>query len=90
MDNSSETDMATETASLSKEGRLLIPASLRQALDLKPGEPLSLSVVDGELRIVSRVRALRAMQSRLAALRDPQNPVVDELLRERRAAAAEE
>lgn len=82
--------MSDHTANLSKEGRILIPAAIRQELGLRPGEPLSVSVVDGEVRIVSRLAALRRMQQRLAHLRDPGNPAVDELLRERREAASRE
>lgn len=77
-------------ASLSREGRVLIPAALRHELGLKPGETLTLSVVDGELRVASRVSAIRRMQKRLAHLRDPRHPVVDELLHDRRDAARRE
>jgi len=72
------------------QGRVLIPAAIRQQLGLRAGEPLAVSVVDGEVRIVSRLAALRRMQQRLAHLRDPRNPVVDELLRDRREAASRE
>lgn len=78
------------TTNLSKEGRILIPAAIRNQLGLKPGEALTLSVVDGEVRVTSRTSAIRQMQKRLAPLRDPQHPVVDELLRERREASASE
>lgn len=82
--------MSEYTANLTKEGRVLIPSAIRQALGLRPGEPLSISVVDGEVRIVGRLAALRRMQQRLAHLRDPDHPAVDELLRERREAASRE
>jgi AbrB family looped-hinge helix DNA binding protein len=82
--------MSDHTANLSKEGRVLIPAPIRQELGLRPGEPLSVSVVDGEVRIVSRLAALRRMQERLAPLRDPLSSAADELLHERREAAARE
>lgn len=86
----SEPALSDHSASLSKEGRVLIPASIRQELGLRAGAPLSLSVVDGEIHIVSRLAAIGRMQERLAYLRDPANPAVDELLRERRDAAASE
>jgi AbrB family looped-hinge helix DNA binding protein len=82
--------MSEHTANLSKEGRVLIPATIRQELGLRVGEPLSVSVVDGEVRIVSRLAAVRRMQQRLAHLREPKKSAVDELLRERREAAARE
>ncbi len=82
--------MAEHTTHLSKEGRILIPASIRNALGFRPHEALTLSVVDGEVRIAKRLDAIRAMQKRLARLRDPKHPVVDELIRERRSEARRE
>lgn len=82
--------MSEYTANLSREGRVLIPASLCNELGLKPGEALTLSVVDDELRVASRITAIRRMQKRLKHLRDPKHGVVDELLRERRAASRNE
>lgn len=82
--------MSEHTTYLSKEGRILIPAAVRNALGFKAGEALTLSVVDGEVRITRRLDAIRGMQKRLARLRDPANPAVDSLLRERRAAADSE
>ncbi|MDN5848672.1 MAG: hypothetical protein L0H63_03400 [Nitrococcus sp.] len=43
-----------------------------------------------QVRITRRLDAIRAMQKRLARLRDPANPAVDSLLRERSAAADSE
>ena len=82
--------MSEYTANLSREGRILIPAAIRNELGLKAGESLTLSVVNGEMHVTRRVNAIRRMQQRLARLRDPKNPAVDSLLRERRAAAARE
>lgn len=82
--------MKEYTSSLSKEGRVLIPAPIREQVGFNAGELLSLSVVNGEVRVVSRRAAIRAMQARLARLRDPKNPAVDSLLRERRKAAKDE
>ncbi len=82
--------MPDHTASLSKEGRILIPAAIRNELGLKAGEALTLSVVNGEVRVARRLNAIRNMQKRLARLRDPKHPAVESLLRERRAAAARE
>ncbi|MGH8191531.1 MAG: AbrB/MazE/SpoVT family DNA-binding domain-containing protein [Rhodanobacteraceae bacterium] len=82
--------MNEHTTRLSKEGRILIPAAIRNTLGFEAGETLNLSVVDGEVRITRRLDAIRSMQKRLARLRDPNHPAVDELIRERRAAAARE
>ncbi|MBS0591501.1 MAG: AbrB/MazE/SpoVT family DNA-binding domain-containing protein [Proteobacteria bacterium] len=78
------------TTNLSREGRVLIPADVRRSLGFKPGETLSLSVVDGEVRITGRMTALRKMQQRLARHGKLRASVVSELLAERRAEAARE
>lgn len=83
-------DMNAHTVQLSKEGRVLIPAAVRQQLHMAPGEALTLSVVDGEVRIARRLAAIHGMQKRLARLRDPSRPAVDSLLQERRAEGARE
>lgn len=82
--------MSMRTTHLSKEGRVLIPAAMRRALGFRPGEALTVSVVDGEVRIARRLDAIRGMQQRLAHLRDPTQPAVDTLLRERRREADNE
>lgn len=76
------------TVRLGKEGRVLIPAQVRQQLGLREDEPLSLYVEDGEVRIVSRLQAIRQMQQRMGRYRRPGPGAVDELLRERRKEAA--
>lgn len=81
--------MNEHTAHMSKEGRILIPAGIRRALGIKPGDVMTLSVVDGGVRITRRLEAIRGMQRRLARLRDPARPAVDELLRERRSEGAD-
>jgi bifunctional DNA-binding transcriptional regulator/antitoxin component of YhaV-PrlF toxin-antitoxin module len=75
---------------MSKEGRVLIPVELRKSLGLAADEPLSVYEKDGELRIVSRIQALRQMQQRMVKFKRPGHSVVDELIRERREEAAGE
>ena len=82
--------MTTYTANLGKEGRILIPAPIRQQLGLHSGQALSLSVVDGEVRISSPLSAICKLQERMAGLKDPDTCVVDSFLRERRESAAGE
>ncbi len=78
------------TTRMTKEGRVLIPADLRKSLGLNPDDPLSVYEMDGEIRIVSRVQALRQMQKRLAKYKKPGQSVVDECIREKREEAARE
>lgn len=75
---------------MTKEGRVLIPAELRKSLGLKDQEPLTIYVQDGEIRIVSRLQAIKQMQRRMAVHRVEGVSVVDELLRERREQAERE
>ena len=75
------------TLTLGQQGRLVIPAEVRSALGLSPGERL-------HLRIVGRSLVLERQQDAVAELRGLASKVpktrslVDELLAERRLAAA--
>jgi AbrB family looped-hinge helix DNA binding protein len=72
-------------------GRVVIPKELRDALGIPQGGELRLSVVDGELRGLTRLAALEQVRAKYAAL-----PVVaghgpsavDDLIAARRAEAA--
>lgn len=68
---------------LGKRGRLVIPAEIRAALDLHPGDRLRLHVADARLvlsPVEGAVTALRAFASAVPAERS----LVEELLAERR------
>lgn len=80
--------MSVHYAKLGKEGRVLIPVVVRRELGLEENEPLAIYVQDGEVRIASRVQAIRRMQQRMARYKKPGKSVVDELLQERRAEAS--
>jgi bifunctional DNA-binding transcriptional regulator/antitoxin component of YhaV-PrlF toxin-antitoxin module len=82
--------MKTYTSILGKDGRIFVPAAVRKKANLKANAALLLSVVGGEVRIVSRVAAIRRMQARLAHFRDPEKSVAESLIRERREAASKE
>jgi len=82
-------DLVDATIVLGKQGRLVIPADLRTALGLKPGDHLRVRL-DGNHMVLERqedaVRELRALGDSVPRSRS----LVDELLAERRAAAANE
>jgi AbrB family looped-hinge helix DNA binding protein len=75
---------------LGSNGRLVIPAAVRRALGVTEGDDLSLALVDDELRVTTISAAVRRAQ-RLMAQRVPaERSLADELIAERRAAAARE
>ena len=75
---------------MGQQGRLVIPADIREQLGLQPGDELQLDVVaDGQLVLQRKQDAARALRGSLAALA-PGRSLVDELLTERRAEAARE
>jgi AbrB family looped-hinge helix DNA binding protein len=72
-----------------KQGRIVIPAALREEMGLEAGDKLSAQVEDGRLVLEQRADALGRLQRRYRhASRDRR--LVDELIAERRAAAARE
>jgi len=75
------------TLVLGQQGRLVIPAEIRAALGLGPGDRLHLEV-DGDRIVLRRPEAAVAELRALAAALPPGRSLVDELLAERRAAAA--
>jgi len=77
------------TVVLGRQGRLVIPADIRTALGLAPGERLHLRVAGRRLvleRQEDAVAELRAIGSKVPKARS----LVDELLAERRLAASTE
>ena len=82
--------MQIHSVKLSREGRVLIPVDVRANLGLAEGMTLSLLVQDGEIRLFDRANALRRAQQIAAKYKKPSESVVDELISERRQAAARE
>ncbi len=77
------------TVVLGQQGRLVIPAEIRTALGLAPGQRLHLRVAGQQLVLARQqdaVAELRAMGSKVPKARS----LVDELLAERRLAASTE
>ncbi len=92
MSTSSYTHKASLKAKvpLSPNGRIVIPASIRQELGFAPGETLLLEIEDGVLRIESYPARIRRIQEELAQYRKPGVLASDELIAERREEARRE
>lgn len=75
---------------ISPEGHVVIPKDVLRTMMLDSDGRATLSVVEGELRIISPLAALQAMQNRLKGLNMGGGLVSDELIAERRAEAASE
>lgn len=77
---------------IDKAGRIVIPAEMRAAMLVKPGDTVTAHVVDGEFRLVSPRAALKRFESVAREWRE-RNPDVDpvaELIADRRAEALRE
>ena len=73
---------------LSEGGRIVIPASVRKALGVGPGDSLSLRVEDKELRIVSQREAVRRAQDIVSKRIASGRSLVKELREERKREAS--
>jgi AbrB family looped-hinge helix DNA binding protein len=72
---------------IGEKGRLVIPAAMRKALGIKPGDSVELRVEDNEVRISTLRARIRRAQARARRLVPPGTLVSDELIAERREAA---
>ena len=83
------TSEAKSEVQLGPQGRVVIPAHLRKALDLKPGDRL-VARQDGDSIVLERPENLvKRLQARFAQIPESVS-LVDEFLAERHAEAARE
>jgi AbrB family looped-hinge helix DNA binding protein len=75
---------------MSPNGRIVIPAAIRDALNLKVGETLLLEAADGVLRIESFAQRLRQIQDEVIQMVGSERSLADELIAERREEARRE
>ncbi|OZB35932.1 MAG: AbrB family transcriptional regulator [Halothiobacillus sp. 14-56-357] len=78
------------TMKMSEGGRVVIPAAIRKALELKEGDTVLWELVDGEARLTTRRERLRRAQELVRRYVPEGVSLVDELIAERRAEAARE
>jgi AbrB family looped-hinge helix DNA binding protein len=79
-----------ETIRIREGGRIVIPAAVRAALGVGPGDDLIATFEDGEFRLTTRTEKIRRLQERLKKYIKPGESVVDEFIAERRAEALRE
>ena len=74
---------------LGQGGRLGLPTEFREALRVKVGDELILSLKDDEIHVFTRRAAIKRAQGMLKHIA-PGRSLADELIQERRAEAARE
>jgi len=74
-------------AKMNQNGRIVIPAAIREELGFAPGDTLLMEVEDGVLRVESFDARLARIQDELVQMVGPDRLVSDELIAERRAEA---
>ena len=77
-------------ANLGADGRILIPAAIRDAAGIKRGDKVTLRVEEGRIVVESFRATIKRLQGMLAHRKLPGESVVDEFLAERRAESARE
>lgn len=82
--------MNAQRGKLVSGGRLQVPAAFRQAMGVADGDALIMELVDNELRIRPLGDALARVRQRLAPYVPNGVLLSDELIADRRAAAADE
>jgi AbrB family looped-hinge helix DNA binding protein len=73
-----------------RQRRVVIPAALRKALDLRPGDELILRVEDGELRLSTRRQALARARRMIREYIPSDEDLTQSLIDDRRAEAGRE
>ncbi len=77
-------------AVIGDKGRLVIPAAIREALNLQPGDRIEMYVENHELHLSAQHNRIARAQERARKLIQPGRSIVDELIAERRAEALAE
>ena len=78
------------TSRLNDNGRIVIPAELRQQMGIKPGDTLFLTLEGDVLRVESQLARIRRIQESMRALIPGDRLLSDELIAERREEARRE
>jgi AbrB family looped-hinge helix DNA binding protein len=74
------------------QGRVVIPAEVRQRMGIEPNKPIAFVEEDGQVGLMTVTQGIRRAQAIAARVikREPGRSLVDEFIAERRAEAARE
>lgn len=73
---------------MSKDGRLVVPATFRKALGIKPGDEVVMVLEEGELRVLGARQAIARAQSLVRRYVPEGRSLSQELIQERREEAS--
>jgi AbrB family looped-hinge helix DNA binding protein len=85
-----DTELKSVKTRINPNGRIVIPASLREAMAIEPGDEVLLHVVEGVLHVEAQSARVRRVQASLGRLIAPDRKLSDKLASERRAEARRE
>ena len=75
---------------LGSDGRIVLPAVVRRALGLRPGDQLIVDVEGREIRLVTVAEAARRAQELVRRYVDPGESLAESLVAERRRESTDE
>jgi AbrB family looped-hinge helix DNA binding protein len=75
---------------VNENGRVVLPAAFRKALDIRPGDQVLACLEGGEVRITTLKRRIERAQRHVRQFVKPGRSLADELIAERREAAKHE
>lgn len=75
---------------VNENGRVVLPAAFRKALNIRPGDQVLARLEDDELRITTLKHRIEKAQRHVGQFVKPGRSLADELIAERREAAKHE
>jgi AbrB family looped-hinge helix DNA binding protein len=82
--------MAEVRLRVNENGRVVLPAAFRKALNIRPGDQVLARLEDDEVRITTLKHRIEQAQRHLRQFVKPGRSLADELIAERREAAKHE
>ena len=86
----SDMEVFSADAKVNENGRILIPAAIREEMGIKAGDDMVLTLEDGVLRVESYRAVIRKVQEEMQQYKKPGVLVSEEFIAERREEARRE